>query len=152
MQKIKSLASSETIRYLFFGGLATLVYIIVKFITWRAWHSGWASETAAQSASILFAFVTNKLWVFEKSNKPLYQEFLTFVSGRIVMLLFGIAMNAYFIDAHPQILENAFGWSKNTLVAVLNGFIQVFTILVNWVYSKFIVFRKSKKEDQSSED
>ena len=65
MKKLMNLFKSETVRYLIFGVLATAVYAFVKWLTWQAWHSGWGSETAAQASSIIFAFFTNKLFVFK---------------------------------------------------------------------------------------
>ncbi|AYG01870.1 GtrA family protein [Lactococcus allomyrinae] len=144
MKKIISLLKTEAIKYLIFGVLATAVYALVKWLTWQAWHSGWASETVAQSASIIFAFFTNKFFVFQHKSSHLLKDFISFVSGRLVLLFLAIVANWWFIDTHPEILMNAFGMGKNQMVADLNIFIQVFTIVVNYIYSKFIVFRKTK--------
>jgi putative flippase GtrA len=144
MEKFKKLVLSEGFKYLFFGGLATLVYIIVKFFTYRSLQSGWLSEVLAQGASIIFAFFTNKFFVFQHKSQNIWREFLSFVAGRLLLLLFAIGMNAWLVDSHPEILMKAFGISKNTMVAGLNLFLQIFTIVVNYIYSKFIVFRKKK--------
>ncbi|GAB2026301.1 GtrA family protein [Lactovum odontotermitis] len=142
MEKIKKLILSEGFRYLFFGGLATVVYTSAKFLSYQALQSGWISEAIAQATAIVFAFFTNKLFVFQHKSDSVWKEFLSFVLGRIALLLFSIGMNAWMVDAHPEILMNAFGISKNALVVWLNLALQVFTILVNYVYSKFVVFRK----------
>ncbi|MDR0300093.1 MAG: GtrA family protein [Streptococcaceae bacterium] len=144
MEKIKKFVFSEGFRYLFFGGLATLVYAIVKFATYHALQSGWLSETIAQSASIIFAFITNKFWVFKHKSDSLLKDFATFVAGRLLLLFFSIGMNFWFVDQHPEILTKIFGIDKNTMVAGLNLFLQVFIIVVNYIYSKFIVFKKKK--------
>ena len=144
MKKIKLLIQSETISYLIFGVLATLVYAIVKYFAWQALHSGWGSETLAQSASIIFAFFTNKFFVFRHKSEHLLRDFLSFVAGRIGLLIFSALVNWWFIDQHPQILMHAFGISKNTVVASVSIFLQVFIIIVNYLYSKFLVFRKNK--------
>lgn len=137
--------NSETFRYLLFGVLATAVYAAVKWLTWQAWHSGWASETAAQCASIIFAFFTNKRFVFRHQSTHLLRDFISFVSGRIVLLLLSILVNWYFIDQHPQLLMSLLHLSKNHMVALLNLVMQILIIVINYLYSKFFVFRKGKK-------
>ncbi|MGY3736821.1 GtrA family protein [Lactococcus taiwanensis] len=144
MKKLKYFLQSETLRYIIFGVLATAVYALVKWLSWQAWHSGWASETVAQSCSILFAFVTNKIFVFHHKSDQLLRDFISFVSGRIVLLLLAIVINWWFVDQHPQLLMNLFGLSKNRMVAELNVFIQVLTIVLNYLYSKFFVFKNKK--------
>jgi len=47
---------------------------------------------------------------------------------------------------HPEILMKFFGFGKNEMVAVLSLALQIFTIAVNYIYSKFVVF-KNKKPD-----
>lgn len=143
MEKLKKVAFSEGFKYLFFGGLATVVYIIFKFLSYQATQSGWISEIIAQACSIIFAFFTNKFFVFQHKSVNLFKEFISFVTSRILLLLFSIGMNAFFIDAHPEILMRDFGISKNTLVALLNLFLQVFIIVVNYLVSKFIVFKRN---------
>jgi putative flippase GtrA len=145
MEKIKRLIMSEGFRYLFFGGLATIVYTTAKFLSYQALQSGWISETIAQATAIIFAFFTNKWFVFQHKSEHIWKDFLSFVLGRIVLLLFAIGMNAWLVDAHPEILMNAFGISKNAMVVGLNFVLQIFTILVNYIYSKFVVFRKKSE-------
>lgn len=144
MKKLMNLFKSETVRYLIFGVLATAVYAFVKWLTWQAWHSGWGSETAAQASSIIFAFFTNKLFVFKHESSNLLRDFINFTSGRIVLLLLSIFINWWFIDQHPDILMNLFGLSKNNMVAALNLVVQVLIVVINYLYSKFFVFKKDK--------
>lgn len=39
---------------------------------------------------------------------------------------------------------NLFGLSKNNMVAALNLVVQVLIIVINYLYSKFFVFKKDK--------
>ena len=146
MAKIKKLISSEGFKYLFFGGLATLLYFILKAISWQALKSGWASETISQAICIVFAFITNKIWVFNHKSDNVWKDFLSFTSQRIVLMLFAVIVNKWFVDMHPEILMKFFGFGKNEMVAVLSLALQIFTIAVNYIYSKFVVF-KNKKPD-----
>lgn len=143
MERIKKLIFSETFKYLFFGGLATIVYAAFKTLSWMVFKSGWLSETIAQSASIIFAFITNKRWVFQHQSENVWKDSLTFVAGRLTLLLFSILVNFWFIDFHPELLMNFFHITKNVLVAGVNLFLQVFIIVINYIYSKFIVFKKN---------
>jgi putative flippase GtrA len=143
---IKQLFLNETFSYLFFGGLAFLVFAIFKTSFWLLLHSGWISEVFGQTASILFAFYTNRRWVFrQRKERQLWQEFLSFASGRVALLLFSILMNYIFVDQYPQVLMHQFHLSKNLMVSLLSLFLQVFIIVVNYIYSKFVVFSKEKK-------
>lgn len=53
-------------------------------------------------------------------------------------------VNWYFIDKNPQIITNSFGVSKDTAVAILTLTIQFLTIVINYLVSKFFVFRNKK--------
>ena len=75
----------------------------------------------------------------------LLRDFINFTSGRIVLLLVSIFINWWFIDQHPDILMNLFGLSKNNMVASLNLVVQVLIIVINYLYSKFFVFKEDKK-------
>ncbi|MFV0556965.1 MAG: GtrA family protein [Lactovum sp.] len=145
MQSIKKLIQQEGIKYLFFGVLSTVVYIIIKWISYQLLQSGWLSEILAQSAAIIFAFFTNKIWVFQHHSDNILKEFFHFLIGRIALLFFSIFMNWYFVDNSPEILMTLFNINKNLMVTLLNLALQIFTILTNYIYSKFFVFKKKKK-------
>ncbi len=92
--------------------------------------------------SIIFAFVTNKFWVFEKTTNSLLQEFIKFVTSRIFVMLLSVVANWYFIDTHPSILINAFHLTLDQSVFLLTLFLQVLTIVLNYIFSKFLIFTK----------
>ena len=55
----------DVFTYLFFGGLATVVNIVSFAVAYRNMGLSWPiSNTISWVLSVLFAFVTNKLWVF----------------------------------------------------------------------------------------
>ena len=76
--KIKAfvLRHKEVILYLFFGGCTTLVNIISFYACDKLGMSTSLSTLTSWIISVIFAFVTNKIFVFEsrKSDKelPLY--------------------------------------------------------------------------------
>lgn len=55
--------------YLVFGALTTLINIVSYFFLNDCQHvSNVISTTIAQVVSILFAYITNKLWVFDSKS------------------------------------------------------------------------------------
>ena len=96
-------------------------------------------------AGVIVAFVTNKLWVFEsKSWKPSVsiKELGGFVAAR-----FATGLLEWFV--FPAIVmaglnQSVFGiqgfWAK--------AIVSVAVVVLNYVFSKFLVFRKKKKEQE----
>ena len=150
-QKIVALYRSvgaEAIRYVLIGGCTTLVNFGVFTLMTKCmgFDSTARGVTVANAVSIvvsiLFAYVANKLFVFRRhcpDLKNLVLECLGFICGR------GIAMVMELVGV--DLLVNRWG------MAPLPGklIMQVFVIVSNYFVSKFLVFRKDKKEaDQSS--
>ena len=122
----------EIIDYIFFGGLTTLVNIVVFFIfdTLLSWPYLIANAIAI-ILSILFAYVTNKLFVFKTSSNNLQEniyEFIKFIGFRLLsgladMLSMWVLVDLIFV---------------NTNVAKL--FTQFIVVVLNYVFSKFFIF------------
>lgn len=86
--------------------------------------------------AVAFAYVTNKKYVFRSRYAGLsatLKEMTSFVSSRIASLLAEI-LSMYFFVQICQIDDN--------IVKLMN---QVLVTVLNYVFSKFWVFRKSKK-------
>ncbi len=139
---LKKIISNQIFKYLVAGVAATLIFFVFKMLSFSALKSGVASEVIAQTISIVFAFVTNKFWVFERTTNSLLQEFIKFVTSRIFVMLISVVANWYFIDTHPSILMNAFHLTLDQSVFLLTLFLQVLTIVLNYVFSKFLIFTK----------
>ncbi|WP_144264239.1 GtrA family protein, partial [Oenococcus oeni] len=78
----------EIILYLIFGILTTVVYFIARFLTLNLSKNALLAVAVAQILAILFAFITNKIWVFKKAEKaPLLIQFLKFVAARLFVFL-----------------------------------------------------------------
>lgn len=137
-----TLFNHQIFKYLVAGVAATGVYFILKMLTFSAFQNGVLSEIISQGISILFAFATNKLWVFERTSNPLLDEFIKFVISRLFVLLLSVIANWYFIDTHPHLLMNALHVSLQQSVFILSLFLQVLTIILNYIFSKFLIFTK----------
>ena len=133
--KLKALYEKyrSTVIYLIFGVLTTVVNYAVYLPLYNL--LGWSAavcNAVAWVAAVAFAYVTNKLFVFEsKSWKTgVLSEFLRFVGSRV-------ASGA--VETVSLLLTVDFlGWNGNVMKLLL----AVFVIVFNYVLSKFFVFKK----------
>lgn len=123
----------EALLYLFFGGCTTLVNIIAFFLLRSMNIDTYVSNGVAWFLSVLFAFVTNKLFVFESKSSDLSKsiyELVSFFVFRIISLVFDMAIMYVFIDL----------FSINEMIAKV--FANVFVVIINYVFSKIFIFKK----------
>lgn len=136
MVKLKELYQQyeEVVNYLIFGGLTTVVNIVVFFLFDTVFNIQYLVANAiAIIVSILFAYATNKKYVF-KSETTTFQEglkeFVLFVSFRFLSAVFDMLSMWLFVD----------GLQFNTnLAKILTQFIVV---IANYVFSKFFIFNR----------
>ena len=124
----------EIILYLLFGGLTTLVNIAVyaACADWFRWGTV-ASTIIAWILSVVFAFITNKLFVFEskhRSLKTLLFEACSFFGCRLFSGLLDLFIMWLTVDI----------WHWNGLLMKIIS--NIFVIIINYVFSKAIIFRK----------
>lgn len=152
MKKLKKYTHSEAFRYLFFGVLTTIVYYIFMTGSFLALKkvtpfAATISETTGQIISIIFAFFTNKKWVFKHESNHVFLDFINFAAGRVIFMILAIGLKWWFGDTHPRVLMNLFHTNETTMILILSLVIQVLNIVLNYFYSKFLVFRKKKVDD-----
>ncbi len=124
----------EVITYLIFGVLTTFVNWIIYFTMVRSHYDYRIANAAAWAGSVLFAYITNKLIVFQSHNmgpEQMFKEFVSFVSCRV---LSGV-MEMVFIIVMVSWLHMGENISK-ILVSVL-------VVIANYVFSKLFVFKKN---------
>ena len=150
MDKIRKLLNRETVLYIIFGVATTAVNYIVFFLfysmLWKQ-HNSLAANAIAFVAAVIFAFVVNKLFVFEsKSWSPaiLKREIPSFLAARIGS--FGIEEAGLFLAEKVFRLGGviaitlggtAFDWI--TVVKITLAFVVV---ALNYVFCKLFVFKK----------
>ncbi len=131
----------EQILYLIFGGLTTLIDWAISFALYRFWIDATnapdamvhVADVIAWVAAVLFAYVTNRLWVFESRKHgflPVVGELVTFAGGRVVTLLIQEAIIFLFVTW--------LGLNKYLFRIIA----AVLVIILNYVFSKLFVFRK----------
>lgn len=132
----------EVINYLVFGVLAMVVNFVSYFIFARLLHIDEViSSGLSWFCSVLFAYITNKLFVFDSkttNKKELIKEAISFFLARVVS---GILCDVGTFALMVKVLH------INDIVSKVVT--QVMVVIMNYVFSKFIVFKKDKKEVQS---
>ena len=150
MDKLKKLLNRETILYIVFGVATTVVNYIVFHLLYNVlWHQNHslAANAAAFVAAVIFAFVVNKLFVFESRSwdaATLKREIPSFLGARIGS--FGIEEAGLFLAEKVFRLGGviaitlggtAFDWI--TVVKIALAFVVV---ALNYVFCKLFIFKK----------
>lgn len=138
MEKLKRLYKKyeEMIAYVFFGGLTTLVNIVVFFIVNDVLHIHYlAANAAAWLMSVLFAYVTNRKWVFKSKCRgaaAILREMLLFIGARVMSGLGDMLIMFVCVELIQM----------PSLVAKI--FCNVFVVIFNYIFSKMIIFKQKK--------
>ena len=127
------LLGREVFMYLLFGGLTTLINIIVYYLCTLVKMSTGISTTIAFIVSVIFAYITNRKWVFESkatTKKKILNEIWKFLSVRI---------GTYFMDLLLMILlVDKLSWNGLICKIIVN----ILVIVLNYIASKLIIFKK----------
>ena len=160
----------EIIKYLFFGVATTFVGWAVYFLILICGKEAYglpaedttsatylAIYTAAQViqwiAAVLFAFFTNRKWVFTKADKevPIAKQLPVFAGGRVLTFLldyvvtyFGAIALCNMIPAFNNVDFAGREWNLNEIGAKVVA--AVIVIIGNYFFSKLLVFRGKKEE------
>ncbi|MGI6161957.1 MAG: GtrA family protein [Christensenellales bacterium] len=131
--KVKNLAFSETGLYIIFGALTTLVNFVVFQVGILAGIDYLYANVLAWFISVLFAFVVNKIWVFKSRSfaaKVIIKESISFMAAR----LFSLGID----EVGMWLLVEKVAVDMTAAKIIMN----VVVIAVNYVLSKFIIFKK----------
>lgn len=141
----------EPILYILFGGFTTVVNLAVFYLMNRAIGEKFylVNNIVAWLAAVIFAYITNKLWVFESKSlaaKTVLKELAEFFSARIFSL--GVEEGGLWLFVDKLGFDNfsfsVFGFEvTGKLIAKL--VLAVIVVLLNYFFSKFIIFKKNKK-------
>lgn len=120
--------------YLIFGVLTTLINMVVYYIFFTRFHfANIVSNTIAWVTAVAFAFMTNKVWVFKSKSfevKLILKELSTFVLARLATLGLDTAIMVIGVD----LLKG------NPIISKTIS--NVFIVVLNYIFSKLIIFRK----------
>ncbi|XOQ47516.1 MAG: GtrA-like protein [Eubacteriales bacterium] len=142
MEKLKKLwrflTTPEMISYIVFGVLTTVVNIVSYGLLRPVihWNSQWdvlTANTIAWILSVAFAFITNKLYVFQSKSFAaglLMRELASFVGAR----LFSLAVDSLGM----YLMVTALSWNDWIAKIIMN----VIVVIINYVLSKWFIFKK----------
>ena len=137
MSKLKDLLKKNRglILYVVFGGLTTLVNMAVYWLCYNAAGiPNVPSTVIAWVLAVIFAFITNKLWVFDSKSfdgKTLLHEIPTFFGARLLTGLLDVLIMYVTVDV--------LHWNANVWKLISNAIV----IVLNYIASKLVIFRKS---------
>jgi putative flippase GtrA len=150
MDKIKKLLNRETVLYIIFGVATTAVNYVVFYLLYNVlWQqrNSLTANAAAFVAAVIFAFVVNKLFVFEsKSWSPatLKREIPSFLAARVGS--FGIEEAGLFLAEKVLKLSGVIAITIGSLsldwITVIKVALAFVVVALNYVFCKLFIFKK----------
>lgn len=133
------LINKETVRYVVFGAMATFVNLISFNLCYYVFglNNGTALSTSiAWVVAVIFAFFTNKIYVFEsktETKSQLIKEMILFFGARLFTYLVTVVGMYLFVD-----LTHWFSAGVGKIITCIIEF------TLNYVFSKLFIFKKVK--------
>ena len=134
--------NEELWNYIIVGGLTTLVNLAVKWIMWfticdpsiENYFNQQLPVDVSWVVAVLFAYVTNRLFVFKSKSKKIFKEFTLFVGARVLTFLMEKGLTFVFLTL--------LAFNTGSLIIIQTLIIQVLIMILNYVFSKLFVFKK----------
>ena len=124
----------ETVSYFIFGVLTTAVdWMVYPLMRWLDHSVAWSS-VVSWAAAVIFAFVTNKIFVFQSYTfrpKELSREFVSFVSCR--------ALTGAFTVVAMVVIVDVMGWNE----WIGKVAVSAMSLGLNYIFSKLFIFKKT---------
>ena len=146
MEKINEIFKKfrEQIMYIIVWVLTTIVNYVVYLALTKMMNVDYMISTViSQIVAMIFAYITNKIYVFEAKNdsfKGLIKEMVSFFSVRIVSLFLDMGFMKLFVDI------------MHLNDAIMKLVSNVLIIVANYIFSKLFIFKKNKKEENIKEN
>ena len=131
----------EIINYLVVGALTTIVNLAVKWgLLFTILNAKDAFELqiaviTSWVAGVIFAYVTNRIFVFKSKSKKILKEMLSFFAARLLTLGMEMLIMWFFVTV---LKLNSDIW-----VLIWTVISQILIIIFNYLFSKLFVFKKS---------
>lgn len=132
----------EIWNYLIVGVLTTVVSLAIKWgllFTILDAKNGFQVQVAvivSWIGAVIFAYITNRIFVFKSKSKNYLKEISSFVLGRVATLLMEMFIMWFFVTL---LKLNSDNW-----VLVFTLVCQVLVTVFNYILSKLFVFKKEK--------
>lgn len=125
----------EAALYIFWGAVTTLVNYAVYFACRKLlWIHYIVSNLIAWIFSVVFAYVVNKVLVFESkdwSRGTVLKESWQFTAARFFSGIAETGMLLLFVDVCGY---------KDSIIKIIAG---MFVICINYIFSKWVIFRQT---------
>lgn len=125
----------EIINYLIFGVLTTVVSLLTYYLLVFTILDP-INPLELQIANIIswitcvtFAYITNRIYVFNSKNKNIFKELIKFYSSRLTTLFLDMLIMFIFVTK----LE-----FNDKIIKII---VQIIIIILNYILSKIIVFK-----------
>lgn len=142
MDIIRKVVSREVFFYLLFGVLTTVVNLVTLAI-FNRFVDIMVSNIIAWVAAVVFAYVTNKLFVFESKSwrlNVIKKEIPSFTGARVLTLgieELGILVMIKWLHLDVPLTIGPVGGEF-----IIKGILAVIVVLLNYVFSKMLIFKK----------
>lgn len=124
---------NQIIAYGAMGILTTIINVIVFYICNEFWGLDYKmATTIAWLLSVIFAYITNKLFVFKSQTTSLvhlFKEMTSFLCFRVTSYFFDLILMIFLIEF--------INLEENLSKLIVN----IFVVLFNYFVSKFYIFR-----------
>lgn len=144
---IKKVCNREVISYIIFGVLTTIVNIVVSYILKAVFNiEGNIASTIGIICSILFAYFTNRKWVFRSyanTVKEKWIEFGKFILGRAFTMVVEI-VGVFLLN---DVIHAFYGMLSDNMAYLINKMLMtIIVIILNFFISKFFAFKDLSKK------
>ena len=132
----------EIWNYLIVGVLTTVVSLAIKWgllFTILDVKNGFQVQVAVITSwigAVIFAYITNRIFVFKSKSKNYLKEISSFVLGRVATLLMEMFIMWFFVTLLKL--------NSDTWVLIFTLVCQVLVTIFNYILSKLFVFKKEK--------
>src|SRR5574344_616850 len=122
--------NEEVWNYLIMGGLTTLVSLGSYALFAKGFHINYIiSNVLSWILAVLFAYFTNRTFVFHSKNVNKMKEFISFTGSRLLTLLLDTGLMMLFVEIIKM----------DDLIAKI--IVQVVIVIANYAISKLFVFK-----------
>lgn len=122
----------EILKYLIVGGLTTVVSIVSYYIVRLFIENYLVCTVISWIFAVAFAYITNRVFVFNSKRENVFKECTEFVFSRILSLVAEVAVMYLLVDF------------LNISDKISKIIVQVIIVILNYIFSKLFVFKENK--------
>lgn len=122
----------EILKYLIVGGLTTVVSIVSYYIVRLFIENYLICTVISWIFAVAFAYITNRVFVFNSKRENIFKECTEFVFSRILSLVAEVAVMYLLVDF------------LNISDKISKIIVQVIIVMLNYIFSKLFVFKENK--------